>query len=85
MEEFKDLLAKDKDFWGATYMCHKKDGCICVGFLMNQDERGFPSLALRLSLSKNKVTRTYLDNLTCKSKRFETVEEMCEANYPESF
>lgn len=85
IEEFKDLLEKESDYMGATYGCHKNDGHVCVGWLMNQDKRNFPSIALRLSLSRNKVTRKYLDSLTCKSEMFDTVEEMCEANFPELF
>jgi hypothetical protein len=84
-QEFIDLLAKEKEYLGVVYACHKKNGHTCVGWLMNQDERNFPSIALRLSLSKNGVTRKYLDNLACKSQRFKTVQEMCRANYPEIF
>lgn len=82
-EEFQDLLDKDKSYFGAAYGCHKKDNHVCVGFLMNQDKRNFPSIALRISLSTNKVNREYLDNLSCKSEMFESVEDMIDANFPE--
>lgn len=85
VREFIDLERKDKDMIGTIYQCHKKDGHTCVGWLMNQDERNFPSITLRLSLSRNNINRDYLDKLTCKSERYETVEEMCKANYPEIF
>lgn len=81
-DEFKDLLVNEVDYFGATYLCHQKNGSICVGFLMNQDARGFPSIRLRMLLSKNDVTREYLDSLNCESEMFETVEEMVEANFP---
>lgn len=83
IEEFKDLLKSEEDYLGKVYGCHKKDGHTCVGWLMNQDQRNFPSIALRISLSQNKVSRQYLDKLKCKSPMFETVEEMCYTNYPE--
>jgi translation elongation factor EF-4 len=84
-EEFKQLLLKDKEYLGTVYRCHKNDGHVCVGWLMDQDKRNHPSIALRISLSKNKVTRTYLDKLKCKSKMYSSIEEMCKANYPEEF
>lgn len=83
IQEFIDLLNKEKDYFGSVYGCHKKDDSVCIGWLMNQDKRNIPSISLRLSLSKNKVTREYLDKLNCKSKLYDTVEEMCYANYPE--
>lgn len=83
IEEFKDLLAKECDYMGSVYSCHKKDGTVCTGWLMNQDKRNFPSIALRISLSKNKITRVLLDKLHCRTEMFDTVEEMCETNYPE--
>lgn len=83
IEEFKDLLAKEMDYFGSVYNCHKQDGTICTGWLMNQDKRRFPSIALRLSLSKNKIDRSILDKLHFKSEMYDTVEEMCYTNYPE--
>ncbi len=52
---------------------------------MNQEKRNFPSIMLRIALSKEEVTRVYLDALTCKAEMFENVDEMCHANYPEEF
>ena len=83
IEEFQKVLTAEKDLLGSVFMCHKNNGSICVGFLMNQDKRNHPSIALRISLSKHAVDRDYLDNLFCKSEMYETIEEMCEANYPE--
>lgn len=85
IEEFKDLLANEDTQFGTVYGCHKKDNSVCIGWLMNQDENRFPSIALRMTLSKNGITRDYLDKLTCKSQRFKSVESMCKANYPEHF
>ena len=82
-EEFSDLMKKDSDYMGAVYGCHKNDGHVCVGWLMDQDNRNLPSIMLRISLSKNQVNRTYLDDLNCKSKMFGSIKEMVKANYPE--
>lgn len=81
-EEFEDLLRSEQDQLGKVYRCHKKDGHVCVGWLMDQDKRHFPSIMLRISLSKNNVTREYLDSLNCKSDLFDSIEEMSKENYP---
>lgn len=80
--EFENLMQMDKDFMGTVYGCHKNDGTVCKGWLMNQDKRNFPSIALRIALSKQGISREYLDSLKCKSEMFDTVEEMALANYP---
>ncbi len=81
--EFVRLLEMEKDFMGTIYGCHKKDGSVCRGWLIDQDKRNFPSLSLRISLSKNNVNRKYLDSLQSEEPLFDTVEEMCLTNYPE--
>ena len=82
-EEFAKLLEEDKKQFGANYGCHKKNGHICVGWLMNQDERNFPNLNLRLLLSKKGISRDYLDNLKCSSEMYNSIQEMIESNFPE--
>lgn len=81
-DEFIDLIKNDKSLMGSVYGCHKNDGHVCVGWLMDQDKRGFPSISLRISLSKNSVDRKYLDKLSCKSAMFKNINEMVKANYP---
>ncbi len=82
IEEFEGVLANERDQIGAVYLCHQKNGSACIGWLMNQMERGLPSIALRLSLIKHKIKGDYFDSIHCASEMFETVEEMCEANFP---
>lgn len=83
VEEFLNLKEKEKDHFGAVFGCHKKNGSVCVGWLIKQDERNFPSIALRITLLKHKVDRGYLDKLNSPSPLFESVDEMIIANYPE--
>lgn len=83
IEEFQGVLDNERDIIGAVYLCHQKNGSACVGWLMNQMERGLPSIALRLSLINHKIDGKYFDSIHCESEMFETVEEMCEANFPE--
>lgn len=81
--EFEMLLQKDKDIMGSTYLCHKKDGSCCKGWLINQEKRDLPSIALRMMLSKYNVKREYLDKLSSTVPMFESIEEMAITNYPE--
>lgn len=81
-EEFENLMQKDSEQIGSVFACHKKDGHVCVGWLMDQDKRRLPSIALRLSLSQNEVSTDYLDSLKCKSEMFNNISDMVKANYP---
>ncbi len=82
-DEFEKLMKEENTLLGTVYGCHKKDGNVCIGWLMNQDKNNLPSMKLRLSLSKHEVDRTYMDALKCKSELFGSVEEMVSYNYPE--
>jgi hypothetical protein len=82
-QEFIDLLENDFSLLGKVYGCHKKNGSVCIGFLMDQDNRGFPSIALRLELSRHEVSREYLDKLKSPSPLYKSIEEMIKVNYPE--
>lgn len=83
VEEFIDLLESEKDLMGKVYGCHKKNGHVCVGWLMDQDERRLPSIELRILISKNNVTREYLDDLRFDIPRYASICDMVQANYPE--
>lgn len=79
-EEFKKLLQNDHE-WGPPYGCHKQNGSVCVGWLMDQCDRGFPSLPLRLLMIQKKVTADFLDTLHCSVPRFKSIKEMIKANF----
>lgn len=85
VEEFKRLVEMDGDQFGSTYGCHKKDDHVCVGWLIDQDRRFFPSISLRFHLAKNNITREYLDRLKSPSELYTSIKEMCIANYPKFF
>ena len=82
IEEFRDLMKHDEQ-WGGIYGCHKKDGHVCVGWLMKQDEMRIPNLRMRMALSSANVTREYMDALNCKTGLYNTLEDMVQANFPE--
>lgn len=83
VEEFERLLEKDRDLLGAIYRCHKNDGSICRGWLINQRERNFPSVALQINLGTKDISDDYIDGLYSPAPLFETIEAMIQANYPE--
>lgn len=80
--EFETLLNSETDQLGNVYSCHKNNGSVCVGWLMKQDENNFPSIMLRIALSKHKVTREYLDALKSPAPLYKTVKQMIRANFP---
>ncbi len=85
IEEFKDLLKNDADYMGVVYECHKKDGKACTGFVINQRERDLPSVQLRIFLITTKVPREELEALNSPAPLYNTITEMCKANYPQQF
>lgn len=82
-EEFRKVVESEADYMGSTFLCHKQNGSMCIGWLMKQDERNLPSLMLRISLSKHNVTREYLDSLHTPKPLYKTTEDMIKANFPE--
>lgn len=81
--EYKKLADNENNFMGTVYGCHKQNGCVCVGWLMMQDQRRFPSMNLRIKLSRESVTREYLDSLSSPSQLYGSTEEMIKTNYPD--
>ena len=81
-EEFKKLLNNDDAQFTPNFMCHKKDGCYCTGWVINQLDKGVPCVPLRLVISANRGITKGLDK---EVELYESAEEMIEANYPELF
>lgn len=82
-DEFLKVLNSEQTSFGKVFQCHKKDDHVCVGYLMKQDERGFPNINIRILLSKYNVTREYLDRIFCKVPLYPTTISMIRANFPE--
>lgn len=83
VQEFTDLIKNESSEMGAIYGCHNKDGKICTGWLMDQDRRNLPSIQLRISLSKNNISREFLDSLISDYELYPSIKDMIIANYPE--
>ncbi len=79
---FESVLESDQSYLGKTFACHKKDDQICRGFLLDQLNRGVPSISLRFLISKAKVTGEYLDSVHSPTPVYESIEEMVAANFP---
>jgi hypothetical protein len=82
--EFQALLRnEDNVLFGKVYQCHKKDGHVCVGWLMMQVKDKEPNINLRILFSTKNVPIAYRDSLFCKAPMYENVKDMILANYPE--
>ncbi len=81
--EFEKVLASENDQMGNTFLCHKNNGSICVGWLMDQDKRRLPSIMLRIALSKHNITREYMDKLHSPAPLYKDIKAMIKANFPE--
>lgn len=87
-DHFRKLLADDADeFGGAVYACHcdgKKPATEvrpCVGWLLNQRERGTPSIQLRLALMGNQVAQQFYLGITSAGlELYDSISAMCRAN-----
>lgn len=80
--EYVKLLKMESDQMGTVYDCHKKNGTVCVGWLMKQRDSNYPSIMLRMLLSKFQIGYEYLEKLSSPSKLYRTVQSMVRANYP---
>ncbi|GAB3761506.1 hypothetical protein GCM10028817_38970 [Spirosoma pomorum] len=67
---------------GKVYGCHKNDGSVCRGFLINQRERDIPSISTRLAIITNDIKPGYMESLTCSVPMYASIEDMINANYP---
>lgn len=82
IEEFIDLMKKDNEPFSPVYGCHKNNGCICAGWLTDQDRRRFPNIMLRLLLSRQGTTRKILDKLEDNYKiMYSSIRQMAIKNY----
>lgn len=82
-EEFEGVMENEASMIGKVYSCHKSNGSVCVGWLIDQVARDFPSIALRVSLRIHNVSREYLDKLKSPVALYASVRAMVRANYPE--
>lgn len=80
---FEKLLADDKDILGSIYMCHKKNGCVCVGWAILQVKHRLPCNMLRIATITETIPFEYLESLESPTELYETVEDMVKANFPE--
>ena len=87
--EFAGLLEQDANhITGHVFGCHQTrkhpEPTICAGWLLNQKNRGLPSIQLRMRLIKSEEARTCLVELTDGgNEQYGSIEEMVEANFPE--
>jgi hypothetical protein len=87
-EHFVKLLADDRDpMHGAMYQCHEdgkkpdKDRDFCIGWLLSQQERGTPSIQLRLKLMSDQEACNQYKSITNNGlEMYESIVDMCDSN-----
>lgn len=81
-QEFVNLWKEEKnEQFGKVFGCHKKDGHICIGWLLKQRDRNYPNINLRLQLIRKSVTAEYLESVSSPVPLYPSVESMIKANY----
>lgn len=80
-DEFVKLVGADIQGFNPLFECHKKNGCICLGWLMMQLKNDIPSFYLRAKLSRDGISKEYIESLNCNAVMFGTTNEMILANY----
>lgn len=86
--EFEDLLKSEERFMGAIYGCHKyrfrpkTEVAMCAGWFLDQKKRGYPSIALRMSLMVSGLDADQIDALVTDGghRLYSSVKAMCAAN-----
>jgi hypothetical protein len=86
--ELENLLANDKDeMHGNLFACHKfrhrpkEEHDACAGWVLDQKERGLPSIRFRLALMTNDDAVRMLEEVTDGGHPLhESLRAMCEAN-----
>jgi hypothetical protein len=84
--EFQNLKRQDRnELGGAMFGCHKfrnkpETASVCAGWFLDQKNRGFPSIQLRLYMITKKLTEEQIDSVTDGGHElYSSIDEMCEA------
>lgn len=84
--EFEKVLEAEASQFGSTFACHKhvvlpadRRG-VCAGWLLDQQRRGLPSIALRMLLMRDRLLRRALERVQATGPMFKTAAAMCRAN-----
>lgn len=88
--EFDRLQMHDRnELHGSAFDCHQGKALPpdsrtpCIGWLLNQRERGVPSIALRINLMTQPTATEHFNKISDGGhKLYDSIEQMIEANYP---
>lgn len=86
--EFQNLLRQDADeMGGAVFQCHgeikkeSKDRKLCVGWLLDQRERGVPSIQLRIRLMTSSTALAEFEGASGEGiEIYPSIRAMCLVN-----
>jgi hypothetical protein len=84
-EHFETLLERDQSMMGAVYGCHGTakldEWSVCAGWMLDQLDRGMPSIQLRLLLRDQDADPALLDKYNDGGHElYESLDEMCRVN-----
>ncbi len=79
-QEFLDLEASDMDIASPMYGCHKKDGTLCRGWVIDQRERDIPNVELRFHLACVPGMSDEVRDVRCPVPRWPSIRVMAQAN-----
>jgi hypothetical protein len=82
IKEYIKLLDHHESEYGSIYDCHKKDGKLCTGWILDQKKLRFPSIMLRLKFIRDNTTADEIDSLRTRTPMFKDVYEMAFKNFP---
>jgi len=85
--EFQNLLEQDARQFGRMFDCHGEiakqpaDRELCAGWLLDQQRRGLPSIALRMAVISDPAIRDQLERVDGEGiELYSSIERMCAAN-----
>lgn len=78
--EFVELEKSDMDLASPMYGCHKKDGTLCRGWVIDQRERDMPNVTLRFHVAMVPDMRAEVAAVRCPVPRWPSIRVMAQAN-----
>lgn len=84
--EFKKVVASEAQQMGSLFHCHKHSGrapakrSLCVGFVLDQVNRGMPNLSLRMAVISDADVAKVVSSASSVVPMYSSALEMCAAN-----
>lgn len=82
-DEFKKVLDSEASPFGSVFGCHKQNGELCIGWVLDQRRRNVPSVAFRMALvgkDGEAIGKCLEESTDGGHELFPDVFSMCRAN-----